>query len=292
MVIVRISHGLGNQMFQYAAGRALSLANQVPLKLDLSHFATHNDRSYGLDQFQIEATQATAQEVTAISGCPPGEHKRGLARHWHRIWRVLMPSDHKFVLRDSGRGFDPRVLKAQGDIYMLGYWQSLGYVEAAAAVLRTELLHASSPSPENNRWLDLIRQQESIAIHIRRGDYMHHSRFEMADPLTFYKTAFDRVAKRIPNLVGYVFSDEILWAEANLKLPCQLHFISHNHKAPTEDLRLMSACSHQIIANSTFSWWAAWLNKNPAKIVCAPKTWFKTAPEARSDLLPSEWWRC
>jgi hypothetical protein len=292
MVIVRISHGLGNQMFQYAAGRALSLANQAPLKLDLTHFATYHDRSYGLDRFQIVATPATEREITAISDCPPGQHKRGLARHWDRVRRVLMPSNRRYVLRDAGRDFDPQVLEVKGDIYMLGYWQSLGYVEAAAAVLRTELLHATPPSPENNQWLDLIRQQPSIAIHLRRGDYVNHSRFEMADPLTYYKTAFDRISERIPSLVAYIFSDDIPWAEANLKLPCPLHFISHNHTAPTEDLRLMSACSHQIIANSTFSWWAAWLNTNPAKIVCAPKTWFKTAPEARADILPSDWWRC
>jgi hypothetical protein len=289
MVIVRISHGLGNQMFQYAAGRALAIANHVPLKLDLTHFQVHHDRIFGLGHFLIAATPATEAEVTAISGCAPGERKRGLARHWDRLRHALNPWDRRRVVREASRRFDPRVLDTRGELYLMGYWQARGYVEKAADTVRSELTVATPPSSENARWLDIIRSHPSVAIHVRRGDYVGHSRFEMAKPLAYYREAFAYLAERCVGLHAYVFSDNILWAEANLRLPVPTKFLHHNAAAPHEDLRLMSACDNQIIANSTFSWWAAWLNPQPRKIICAPQTWFNTDPEAGTDLLPPEW---
>jgi hypothetical protein len=232
---------------------------------------------------------ATDAEVTAISGCPPGERKRGLARHWDALQRRLTPGDRRRVVREAGRRFDPRVLAARGELYLMGYWQAGGYVEAAAASLREELVLAAPPSPDNLRWLEAFRRRPSVAIHVRRGDYMGHPRFQMADPLAYYQRAFNELAGRTEGMEGFVFSDDIAWAQAHLRLPAPLHFLSHNGTAAHEDLRLMSACDHQIIANSTFSWWAAWLNPNPHKRVCAPRTWFNHDPDAATDLLPPEW---
>lgn len=289
MVIVRISHGLGNQMFQYAIGHALAAANRSPLKLDLTHYRSHQDRAYGLDYFRISATPAADAEITAISGCPPGERKRGFARHLDQLRRGISPSDQRHVVRETGRRFDPRVLERRGELYVMGYWQARGYVEAAAASLRTEFALASPPSADNARWLDVVRQRSTIALHVRRGDYVNHPRFQMADPLAYYRAAFQHVAERQEGVQCLIFSDDLRWVEANLRLPATMHFIGHNQTAPHEDLRLMASCAHQIIANSTFSWWAAWLNPNPDKIVCAPQTWFNHDPAAAADLLPPGW---
>jgi len=289
MVIVRISHGLGNQMFQYALGHALAAANRSTLKLDLTHYRSHQDRAYGLDHFCVSATDATDAEISAISGCPPGERKRGLARHLDQLRRAFCPGDQRQVVREIGRRFDARVLERRGQLYLMGYWQARGYVEAAAASLRPEFALASPPSADNARWLDTIRRQPTVSIHVRRGDYVNHPRFEMADPLTYYRAAFGHIAQREEGLQCLIFSDDLPWAEANLQLPATMHFIGNNQATPEEDMRLMSSCDHQIIANSTFSWWAAWLNPNPRKMVCAPRTWLNNDPQAAADLLPPEW---
>jgi hypothetical protein len=192
-------------------------------------------------------------------------------------------------VREAGRRYDPRVLAARGELYLLGYWQARQYVEAVAETLRTELHLTAPPSPENARWLEAIHRQPSVALHLRRGDYVAHPRFQMADPLAYYRAAFAHVAARHAGLQAFVFSDDIPWARAHLALPAPLYFLDHNGGAPQEDLRLMAACQHQIIANSTFSWWAAWLNPHPAKMVCAPRTWFNHDPDAAADLLPPDW---
>jgi hypothetical protein len=287
MVIIRISHGLGNQMFQYAMGRALANANDAPLKLDLSHFSASDTREYGLQSFQIEADTASTTEVTVISGRPPGERRKGLAKNLAGLRRRLGGTRH--VVREKSRRFDPHALEERGELYVMGYWQALAYVEAAATSVRREFRFSDALSEEDRQLLDAIGNQPTVAVHVRRGDYVGHQRFEMVNPLEYYQAAIDRVAERIEGLTGIVFSDDPKWAVENVRSSIPLQYVDGNEGNPAADLRLMSACSHQVIANSTFSWWGAWLNQNPAKIVCAPKIWWRSEPDAGKDLLPENW---
>ena len=290
MVIVRISHGLGNQMFQYACGRALALTNQTEIKLDLAHYCAHQDRAYGLDRFRVSASPATESEVAAISGCAPGERRRGFRKHLHNALGCLRPWDRRRVLREGAKVFDPALLRVRGELYLMGYWQSPRYFDHLAETIRSDFTLRDEPTDEFCRAAEEIARHPSVAVHVRRGDYVGIPALEMADPKRYYAAALERIAARVPGVRACIFSDDPVWAAANLHLPVPARVVSGTCRcAPHEEMLLMARCDHQVIANSTFSWWGAWLNRNPNKIVTAPRTWFHQAGLANADILPAGW---
>jgi hypothetical protein len=279
-------------MFQYAAGRCLAVLNDTELKLDVSHYEHHQDRRLGLSVFNLEMRLASYEEITAINGCPPGERRRGLARHLDRVRRRLNPFDRRRVIREEHLHFDPRVLRARGDLYLMGYWQSYRYFEPVADLVRRDFTFRTPPSPRNTRLMEEMQAEESVSLHVRRGDYVGHSVFEMRDPLDYYRRCVSDLADRRGRLRLYVFSDDVQWVQGNLKFDWPTVFVAHNRPPQDyEDLRLMSACKHNIIVNSSFSWWAAWLNPNPDKVVCAPRQWANKAGRDSRDVTPPEWIR-
>jgi hypothetical protein len=282
MVTVAIYGGLGNQLFQYSVGRSLAQRNGCRLQLDTRHFDENSAFRYGLGNFNIEAVVGTSRTL-------PPTKQDGL-QYWK--WRYF--SKRHRMIREQGLSFDSCVLEQTGSIYLRGYWQSDKYFAQIASQIRSELTLTDPPMGQNAELLDQIRSSPSIAVHVRRGDYVSNpqaNKFHGTLPPEYFRRGLQQIAQRIQGYPTiYIFSDDYQWAQKNIHTDYQTVFVHHNDGySAHEDLRLMSACQHQVISNSTFSWWAAWLNPNPDKQVIAPAQWFADPRARNDDLIPPNW---
>ena len=283
MIVTRLIGGLGNQMFQYAAGRALALRHGVDLKLDRRAFDHYGLRGYGLEAFALTPVDAEAQDI------PP-------ARGPSRLRRMLGGQPHTYRLSERSLRFDPAVLNAPRGAYLDGYWQSERYFTDHAAAIRADFVITAPPAPPNADMLARIAGARTVSIHVRRGDYVSNPEALAVHgtcPPNYYAAAVELLQSRVgADLLGVVFSDDHAWARANLKLPIPtLHADQNDAATAHEDLRLMSACRHHIVANSTFSWWGAWLDPRPESLVIAPRRWFAAPHMDATDLVPERWLR-
>jgi hypothetical protein len=293
MIISHIIGGIGNQMFQYAAGRALSLERDIPLYLDIQDFAgyaLHN--GYELDNvFSINAQQASAKELRRVLGWRAHPFiRRKLFRKqltWFRGRKLFV--DTQF---NSWR----QINEVPDDCYLMGNWQTEHYFEKHKEAICADFSFKLPPTGRNAELAEEIRSSVAVSLHVRRGDIAANPAslaFHGLCSLDYYKSAIEYVTARIANPTFFIFSDDIPWVRENLHLeyPCQ--YIDHNKgKESYNDMRLMSLCRHHIIANSSFSWWGAWLNQAADKIVVAPQRW--VAPGAdfdATDIAPSTWIR-
>jgi hypothetical protein len=281
MIIVLLSGGFGNQLFQYAAGKQLSIKYNMPLKLDLSFLEAeavdYTKRSFELNKLRISAEIATPEEVERVKQKNRGKlFKRAQIRE-----RKLFPLDIK--------------LNAGCDYYLNGYWQSDNYFKEVEEIIRKEFVFKENL--EDEYFTDLqeqIRSSDSVSVHFRRGDYITNkpanALFETCSP-EYYQKAVDLIAKRIRQPKLFIFSDDIAWVQKYFKTTYPTVFVDKSDILQHSDFRLMSMCKHHIIANSTYSWWAAWLNPNKEKTVIAPKKWFKSRlQQFRTRYkIPKEW---
>ncbi len=283
MVIVKLRGGLGNQLFQYALGRNLAVLNQTELKLDISLLGKTNRwtyRTYGLDALNIKATLANKHEITQLRS------------HGSRFSKWLLEFQSSRHFTEPHFHFYPPVLSLKSPVYLDGYWQSEKYFIDIAPLIRQDL---TPKIPLSNPYLtlqNLITQSEAVSVHIRRGDYVTNSKtihYSKLWEASYYQKAVEYLAKHISNPTFFVFSDDIRWTKAHLSLPYSTYFLEGN--SAIEDLWLMASCQHHIIANSTFSWWGAWLNQRPDKMIIAPQKWFSTERFDTKDLLPETWIR-
>ena len=287
MIITRLIGGLGNQLFQYAAGRALALTNDCKLKLDISEFKDYTLRSYELMRLNINAELADPRDVSLLVGS-----KAWVAQTMRRKfkWR----RNTHFVERKD-YSFDSAFFKLAQPVYLEGFWQSYKYFECHALPIRRELTFNSSLAGKNAELADLISRTNSISIHIRRGDYVskpENAKILRSVGIDYYNQAIYRVRNQIAKPVIFAFSDDLGWVKDNIDLGENTVFVSHNSGMSSfEDMRLMSLCKHNIIANSSFSWWGAWLNTNPEKVVIAPKRWLNIDSLSTEDLIPNTWIR-
>lgn len=287
MVVSRLIGGLGNQMFQYAAGRSLAIANSCELKLDVSdykNYTLHN--GFELDLFNIRAGVATVDEVSSLVNVRS------------RLFRLLSKKlglKNKSHFLERSFSYDPDFFNIKNSVYIDGYWQSYKYFESIASQLRAELTPKNPLSGLNLVVSQRITQVNAVSLHIRRGDYVSNNATNKVHGflgLKYYEEAINVIANKVSNPYFFVFSDDIAWAKENLELTNNVSFIDHNTgKNSYEDMRLMSLCQHHIIANSSFSWWGAWLGQNPNKIVLYPDRWFATNDRDISTLCPPEWLR-
>tara|TARA_R110002020_G_scaffold993_5_gene4916 strand:- start:755 stop:1618 length:864 start_codon:yes stop_codon:yes gene_type:complete len=285
MIITHINGGLGNQMFQYAAGRALALRHGTDLLLDTRSFDGSTQFGYGLDHFAISARMAEPGQL------PPGRRREPLR---YLLWRGfgLKPR----LVREDRLGFNPG-FDALGDgVYLKGYWQSERYFKPFESALRDDFRIVTPPSRENAAILAELAQRPAISLHIRRGDYVRDARTNATHgtcSLDYYARGAERIAAQMTGAPLIVtFSDDPAWVRDNLRLPFEMRVMDHNDSDRNyEDLRLMSACRHHIIANSSFSWWGAWLNPSPDKIVVAPARWFADPKLVNEDIWPTSWIR-
>lgn len=294
MIIVKLVGGIGNQMFQYAAARRFSYINNTQLLLDLSWFNESGqvaNRKYELGVFNITGEIASSSDVTALKLKEPKSF-------WSRLSNLLIKGNidnNPTHIIEKNYSFDSAILSLHGNVYLDGYWQSGKYFIDIEQIIRREFSFKTGPPESNQRTLDKITSSESIALHIRRGDYVtlaETNAYHGVCPLEYYRLAANNIANQLNKPVFLVFSDDIEWAKENLDLQYETDFIDHN--APEQgcdDLRLMSLCKHHIIANSSFSWWGAWLNQNPVKIVIAPQKWFNDMSIDTKDLIPYKWVR-
>jgi len=283
MIVTRIIGGLGNQMFQYAAGRSLALANGCQLKLDISGFENYGLRGYELGLFNIKAEIASKEVVSRLVGT-----KSRLASFVRKNLGIAKKTH--FIERDFS--FDPVFFDVALPVYIEGYWQSYKYLDPFVAQIREELTFLKPLAGRNAELAKQIAQINAVSIHIRRGDYVTNQATNKVHGFVgveYYKEAMQRILNEVDAPHFFVFSDDMAWARGNLGLVDNVTFVDLNTGAASyKDMRLMSLCKHHIIANSSFSWWGAWLNPSASKIVIAPRKWFANGSKV-VDLFPSGW---
>lgn len=291
MIIVQLNGGLGNQMFQYAAGRERSLSHKVPLLLDLSAFRKFPSRSYRLGYFNIHADIAQDEEVARFWP----DSAQGLFARALSLPDYFKPWYARAIVREPHFQYDPDIKKTGPDAYLLGVWQSEAFFNEITPVIRKDFTLNTPLDEKNTQMTDAIDRCESVSIHVRRGDYVSDQKthaFHGTCSEDYYQAAISNVGERVRNPHFFIFSDDPHWAETNLKIPYPSTVVDINGpEKDYADLILLSRCRHHIIANSSFSWWGAWLSKNPEKTVIAPKRWFAVSTMNTDDLIPQSWIR-
>ena len=289
MIIVQIIGGLGNQMFQYAFGRRVADGLGVPLKLDVTLFGTYAKRRYELGGLRIEEAFATDHEIDlALRGrFPRLLGKAGQVVPW-------LPKSPGRAVRQHGFAFDPKMLMIRDGAYLEGYWQSERYFDAVADRLREEFVPRAPLGDTVQELAEEMRLGESVSLHVRRGDYVSEpsvSAIHLVCDEAYYARCIEYLAARLYAPRFYVFSDEPAWARDNLRLQFPTTIVADRSNAiDVEDLWLMTQCRHHVIANSSFSWWGAWLDSRLSKVVLTPQRWFRDrAPDYGAAIRPPDW---
>lgn len=277
MKVVKLMGGLGNQMFQYAFGQALgentyydtSWFNQV------KNIPNTTIREYELDFFKCTPKIISEREIK--------KHKTNL------LFKILgikknLPDIHEAKYNI----YEPELLKHKKGIFE-GYFQAAQYYTAIRPQLLKDFVPRQKPNKINEELLKNIWSANSISIHVRRGDYIQLQNTHGLCDLDYYKKAVRLIKETVKNPHFFLFSDDIPWVTKNLKIDAQFTIVDTNKgREGAWDMWLMKHCQHNIIANSSFSWWSAWLNENPDKIVIAPKQWFV---KGKTDIVPDDWER-
>ncbi|MFA6537843.1 MAG: alpha-1,2-fucosyltransferase [Negativicutes bacterium] len=303
LIIIKLQGGLGNQLFQYAAAKTLALKLGVQLKLDittaLGEYASEQAntvRIYELGKFVIDDEFATDAEICRFRLSPMKIAEFNiLARAKRKILKIIerlsFTGNAKYYLEPTF-SFDKQFWLLNDDTYLEGYFQSYKYFENIAALLRGEFMIKQQSHTAIKLHSGEGIPCESVSVHVRRGDYVTNEEtntYHGVCSLKYYQAAMKLIAGRVENPLFYVFSDDLEWCKANLVTEYRIEFVDWC-QSPQEELLLMCQCRHNIIANSSFSWWGAWLNVNPEKIVIAPKKWFNVKKDT-SDLMPDSWLR-
>lgn len=278
-------------MFQYAFGKALAIKNNTELTLSTSYLQSKlpfkrwtTPMQYELDIFRLKANLEENIFSNKLYPFAKMEH----------LLREKMNDSKMNVVKETQFHFQPALLDAPDNSFVKGNFQSEKYFESIESVIRDEFKFTKQLDLENLKWKNEILNSNSVSIHIRRGDYIslkqNANKFAQI-PLSYYQSAITYISQNLPSSVFFVFSDDIKWVKENLISDAPLHFIENNNTPQTShfDMQLMSLCKHNIICNSTFSWWSAWLNNNPQKIVIAPQNWFADISINSQDIIPDEW---
>lgn len=291
MIIVRLTGGLGNQLFQYAAGRTLSICTRRKLGLDLSYYAQDSTRRFGLDYFNTRARIIPRWITTFLTG----RGGAGPLARASRVAHAVIPALAHTLIEAKSFAYDHEALRHNGSVYLCGWWQSEKYFKAIEPELRRELRVKPSMTDAEREWAEEMLRQNSVSVHLRRGDYvtdLYAQNLLGPLPMEYYQRATQAVCDRVKAPCFFVFSDDIEWGKRNLTADAPIRFVSMRGQQPDYvDLRLMTYCRHHIIANSTYSWWGAWLATYPKKWVIAPKTWFKDPAWDARDIVPESWER-
>ncbi len=272
MIVINLIGGLGNQMFQYAAARALSLDKNTKLELNVAAFQEYTLHAYGLNHFAL----------------PQNTYKKP-----SRVQRKIMQLfKNKKVYVEKEFTYNPSFFKLKGNpIFLEGYFQCEQYFIKYESEIRADF---EITTPLKSKTLETITKMQSVnsvALHFRRGDYLLHE-MHNTEKENYYKDAMKMIEDKIDTPVYFLFSDDMDWVKENITSNFETHYIDFNDAATNyEDLKLMASCKHNIIANSSFSWWGAWLNKHPNKIVIAPKIWFNDTTFDYKDVVPKSWIR-
>ena len=289
MVITNLIGGLGNQMFQYAVGRAFSLKSGISLRLDISGFA-----NYGLHQgFELQRIFNTTAEIANES-----DVHSILGWQSSPIIRRIVSRPSMVAFRRKGFVVEPHFQYWKGirnvppECYLLGYWQSENYFSEVATQIRSDFSFQLPLKQENAELANQIARTSAVSLHVRRGDYVTNlnaaATYKMCS-IDYYNSSIRHVAARVHKPYFYIFSDDINWAKNNITIDFPCRYIDHNEGEESyNEMILMSLCQHHNIANSSYSWWGAILNPNVKKIVVAPRFWFSKEINTQ-DLIPGSW---
>lgn len=254
MIIIKLTGGLGNQLFQYAKGKALAYQNKTTLALDISWYKGRLSRKYMLDNFNIQAKIASRFNI------------------------ITTQIFNKNIYIDTSKNTD---------------WQSVKYLRDIENTIKKEFSTKTPLSQKNQSILEDIKSKNSVSIHLRGGDYVVGSKSTFHGVCTpeYYSKAIDYIKQNILFVHFFIFTDDLKWAKKHINFPEPYTIVSDTENPPWEEMIMMSHCKHNIIANSTFSWWGAYLNNNPEKIVIAPRKWFNNESINTEDLIPKKWIR-
>lgn len=291
MIILKLQGGLGNQMFQYATAKALSLHSKQPLFLDSSFFDQTRNlpidgftyREYELNIFPNIHESFVSKEVL-----------KKFQSEWSKLRRILGLKTYK-IIAETCMHFTPVLSKQKGNLYLDGYWQSEKYFNAFRdEIIKCFAFDLKLIDEENKKLAREMMSCESVSVHIRRNDYLKPAinKVHGTCTLQYYSQAIDLLRSRLPKSVLYFFSDDETWVKENFSGLHNIHCVEGNRgKNSWKDMYLMSQCKHHIIANSSFSWWGAWLSENTSKIVVAPEQWFKDKDmnKAAKSIIPEKW---
>lgn len=294
MQIVKIQGGLGNQMFQYAFGQSLS----EDVLYDLSWFegplpsAKATSRALELEAFCCELKVASAAEVCHAQGTLI-RRRSPLPSCLRKIFGGAKRDIYEsFIREEQACVFQETFLEKRPNAYYEGYFNSERYFLPIQDKIRKDFQLRVPFVGANEQMFEQISSVNAVSLHVRRGDYVNASKTYALCSLDYYQAAVEHILHNVENPHFFIFSDDLPWVLECLQLDCHFTLVDINdHKTGFNDLMLMSHCQHHIIANSTFSWWAAWLNPSPSKIVIAPKAWFATEKKSDQDLIPSSWLR-
>ena len=283
MIVSKLYGGLGNQMFQYAQGYVFTKRHNTIHKLDISSLENPNiytKRQYALRIFAIDNSFV---------------HPSRLMNVINRLFHLNINPFLFKTIKEERTTFNSNIYNTTGNIYLDGYWQSYRYFSNYEIDIRNIFKFRTPLSSQTMQLAREIRNNHSISIHVRRGDYVvdkSTNTFHGTCPPNYYRRAIEHFVQQVQDPTFYIFSDDIDWVKKNISTKQNVVYVTHNQANNSwQDMYLMSKCKHNIIANSSFSWWGAWLNTNPNKIVIAPNTWFQDSSISTKDLIPKTWIR-
>ncbi|WP_150465918.1 alpha-1,2-fucosyltransferase [Francisella sp. SYW-2] len=283
MIIVKLTGGLGNQMFQYAFYKALQTQIKSDVYIDITGFKGYKlHNGYELsDVFELFDGNFSNTKIM--------KKLFGIAYYLGKFNKRFLTFSKKYITQKDF-GYSESYFSVRS-CYLNGYWQSEKYFVSIGKDIRKLFEFKKLDSNNQNIIAGLQQSYSLVSIHIRRGDYVNHPLHGNVCDLNYYNEAIKYISNKISNVQFLVFSDDIQWCKQNLKLTNAVYVTGNKGKNSYKDMQIMSLCNHNIIANSSFSWWGAWLNQNSNKIVIAPKKWFSDDRINQRDICPISWVR-
>ncbi len=296
MITVKLMGGLGNQMFQYAVARSLSKAHNTTMRLDLTYLLDRRPRedcvyrNYDLGIFNISENFTFPYMLTKLIG--------NLKNSRLTSFLTKFSMHNKKIFSEKHFYYHNEITSLENNVYLSGHWQSPKYFSDIVDIIRQEFTFRKPIADISAELLKKILKKNSVCVNVRRADFINlknanknHGVLDME----YYNKAIGIIAKKVETPHFFIFSDDVDWCTKNIKPDFTTTVVSHKHAGEKfkDYLQLMLSCKHFIIPNSTFGWWAAWLNTNKDKIVIAPKNWFKDKKKNAQtmDLMPSDWLR-
>lgn len=273
MIITKISDGFGNQLFMYACGYAASRRLSTKLALDLTYLSTNSLRNYELDKLNI-----SYDKIFSVDNI---QYPLNIAVR--KILHLIIRCQYKIFREKTAYKYDKRITNIAQNSYLFGYWQTEKYFKE----YREDILKMFTPrynlSQEINSFIDKVRSCNSVAVHVRRGDYV---KLGICLDSSYYKNAFTVLNEKFKDLTYFVFSDNVEYAKQMFKdMDGTFEYVENlSSNSTLDDFFVMKECKHIIMANSSYSWWAAWLNNNPQKVAIYPND-----KQSMSDFYPKEW---
>jgi hypothetical protein len=290
MIITKLIGGVGNQMFQYAAGLVLSIKNDTSLKMDINflldkspRYYRHTQRDYGMDMFRISGKIAIKEEISKFTLPRTGNKylfhfKKRFTKEYHVFAEASLLKLNDFF-------------EIPGNAYLDGYWQKYAFFSDYAEVVNNEYQFSNPISNDSIPIINQIKESNSVCVIFRRGDFVDHPELDILD-LEYYYQSITIVRNNFPDAKFFIFSDDITWCKKYF-ITTQLNVVfveeCHTGKNGENYLQLIASCNHFIIPNSSFAWWGAWLGNSPNKLVIAPKKWYRSQSLKENPILPPEW---